>query len=53
MYSNRCGWDCEKDGYDDDSNPLPQFKAKYDVVTTQIKAGKTPAYSGKHIGPRA
>ncbi len=27
----RCGWDCEVGGYDDDSRPLPKFKARFEV----------------------
>ncbi|KAG2495666.1 hypothetical protein HYH03_006266 [Edaphochlamys debaryana] len=49
----RCGWDCEADGYDDDSNPLPPYKAKYDTYTAALKTGRTPAWRGKHVGPRA
>jgi hypothetical protein len=37
----RCGWDCEFDGYDDDSQPLPKFRAKYEEFIALIKAGKT------------
>ena len=43
----RCGWCCESEGYDDDSAPLPEFKAKYKEFRKAILAGKTPAYSGK------
>ncbi|GIM03944.1 hypothetical protein Vretimale_8602, partial [Volvox reticuliferus] len=48
----RCGWDCEADGYDDDSNPLPAFKAKYDAFTAALREGRTPVWRGKHVGPR-
>ncbi len=50
--SCRCGWDCEADGYDDDSNPLPAFKDKYDNFSAQLRAGRTAAWKGKHVGPR-
>ncbi|GLI65239.1 hypothetical protein VaNZ11_008724, partial [Volvox africanus] len=49
----RCGWDCEADGYDDDSNPLPAFKAKYDTFTAALREGRTPVWRGKHVGPRS
>lgn len=37
-------WDCEQDGYDDDSNPLPKFKSKFEQFTAAIKAGCTPPW---------
>ena len=37
----RCQWTAESDGYDDDSKPLPVFKAKYKEFTEIIKAGST------------
>ena len=40
----RCGWDCEVDGYDDDSQPLPRFKAKFDAFVAILKAGRAPAW---------
>jgi hypothetical protein len=45
--THRCGWDCEADGYDDDSNPLPQYKARYDAITALLREGRTPDYKGK------
>ena len=41
---SRCGWDCEVDGYDDDSQPLPRFKAKFDAFVAILKAGRAPAW---------
>lgn len=41
---NDCRWDCEEDGYDDDSNPLPKFKAAYEKFTAEIKKGRTAAW---------
>lgn len=41
----RCGWDCEADGYDDDCQPLPKFRAKYDAFCAHIKAGRAPRWS--------
>lgn len=49
----RCGWDCEADGYDDDSNPLPQYKARYDAVMAALREGRTLPYSGKVKGQAA
>lgn len=40
----RCGWDCESTGYDDDSQPLPKYKKKWEGFVAQINAGKTPAW---------
>ncbi|EFJ42055.1 hypothetical protein VOLCADRAFT_97965 [Volvox carteri f. nagariensis] len=48
----RCGWDCEADGYDDDSNPLPAYKAKYDAFTAALREGRTAVWKGKHVGPQ-
>ncbi|GAX83675.1 hypothetical protein CEUSTIGMA_g11100.t1 [Chlamydomonas eustigma] len=42
----RCGWDCEFDGYDDDSRPLPRFKARFDAFTEILKAGRAPEWKG-------
>eukprot|EP00798_Chlamydomonas_sp_ICE-L_P032715 gene32715-3600_t len=47
----RCAWDCETGGYDNDSQPLPAYKAKYDDFVSVIKKGKTPHWSGKVSGP--
>lgn len=41
----RCGWDCEKDGYDDDSQPLPRFRAKWEAFCAHIRAGHTPHWA--------
>ncbi|KAL6780058.1 hypothetical protein ACKKBF_B14595 [Auxenochlorella protothecoides x Auxenochlorella symbiontica] len=43
----RCSWDCESTGYDDDSQPLPKYKAKWAAFVAQITAGKTAPWSGK------
>lgn len=40
----RCQWDCEQDGYDDDSKPLPAFKATWLKFTQAIAAGSTPEW---------
>jgi hypothetical protein len=38
----RCGWSCEDDGYDDDSDPLPQYKTRYEEIVAELKQGRTP-----------
>jgi hypothetical protein len=48
----RCGWDCERDGYDDDSAPLPAFMGKWIKFVECIKAGKTPVWKGRRVGRR-
>lgn len=42
----RCGWDCERVGYDDDSNPLPAFRKKWELYTGMIKEGRTAEWGG-------
>lgn len=42
----RCKWDCERDGYDDDSRPLPGYKDKWTKFVNAIKEGKAPAWKG-------
>jgi G3E family GTPase len=42
----RCSWDCEKQGYDDDSKPLPAFVKKWEMFTAAIKDGKTAEWGG-------
>ena len=37
----RCKWSAEQEGYDDDSQPLPTFKAKYAEFTALMKEGRT------------
>jgi len=39
----RCGWDCETDGYDDDSQPVKtgNWRAKFEEFTAHLKQGKT------------
>jgi G3E family GTPase len=37
----RCGWDCERDGYDDDSNPLPAYEAQFRAFSALLRDGKT------------
>lgn len=43
----RCGWDCERQGYDDDSKPLPAFQKKWELFTNSIRQGKTPPWSSR------
>ena len=43
-FRHRCGWDCEVDGYDDDSQPLPQFKAKFVAFSEILRSGRTPVW---------
>ncbi len=43
----RCGWDCESQGYDNDSQPLPKHRPKWETFTAAIREGRTPAWSGK------
>jgi len=45
----RCGWDCEKGGYDDDSKPLPQHKDQWSKFVISIRNGVTPAWNGKQL----
>ena len=45
--NRRCGWDCEGDGYDDNSNPLPKYAAKYRIILEVYKEGRTPEWKGK------
>ena len=42
----RCSWDCEKQGYDDDSRPLLAYLKKYETFTAAIKEGRTPEWRG-------
>jgi G3E family GTPase len=37
----RCGWDCERDGYDDDSNPLPGYEQAFERFRALLNEGKT------------
>ena len=46
----RCNWDCEASGYDDDSQPLPKYRNKWEQFTASIREGRTPDYSA---APRA
>ncbi len=43
----RCGWDCQADGYDDDSRPLPKFRAKWQAYVTALQAGHAPPWPTK------
>lgn len=43
----RCAWDCESQGYDDNSKPVPAFLKKWEVFTAEIKEGRTPSWKGK------
>jgi hypothetical protein len=40
----RCGWDCEEGGYDDDCNPLPEYKARYQEIQAELATGRVPAW---------
>jgi hypothetical protein len=39
----RCGWSCESEGYDDDSEPLKQgpWQEKYETFTAFLREGRT------------
>lgn len=41
----RCGWDCESQGYDNDSQPLPKHRPKWEAFTAAIREGRTPAWA--------
>ncbi|MEW5311596.1 MAG: hypothetical protein WDW38_003296 [Sanguina aurantia] len=43
----RCGWDCEDDGYDNMSQPLPPYKFKYENFVKQLRGGRTPVWTGR------
>lgn len=43
----RCGWDCEKQGYDDDSRPLPAYQKKWESFTDLIRQGRTPQWTSR------
>jgi G3E family GTPase/thiol-disulfide isomerase/thioredoxin len=43
----RCGWDCEKQGYDDDSRPLPAYQKKWESFTDSIRQGRTPQWTSR------
>ncbi|BDA42376.1 probable metal chaperone YciC at N-terminal half [Coccomyxa sp. Obi] len=43
----RCAWDCQSSGYDDDSQPLPPYRKKWEAFTAAIRTGKTPEYTPK------
>lgn len=45
----RCGWDCEEEGYDDDSHPLPALKSTWQRFTASVRRGKTPPWEGECI----
>lgn len=46
----RCGWDCERQGYDDDSKPLPAYQKKWEMFVLAIKEGKTVEWSSGRDG---
>lgn len=46
----RCGWDCERSGYDDDSQPLPPYRNIWKEFTNCIKEGKTYPWTGNAKG---
>jgi len=41
----RCKWTAKEDGYDDDSQPLPKFKVKYNQFVGLIKQGQTAQWA--------
>lgn len=43
----RCAWDCESSGYDDNSQPLPKYKAKWEGFIAHIKEGRAAPYVPK------
>ena len=43
----RCGWDCQVSGYNDESQPLPPYRAQWQEFTEAIRDGRTPEYTGK------
>ena len=45
----RCKWSCENDGYDDDSNPLEEWKETWTKFVENIRVGKCPAYVSHKI----
>jgi hypothetical protein len=48
----RCAWDCLSSGYDDDSQPLPPYRKKWEAFTAAIRAGNTPECTPKPKGKR-
>jgi hypothetical protein len=46
----RCGWDCERGGYDDDSAPLPAHRPRWEALVAEVRAGRAPAWSGRRAG---
>lgn len=47
----RCGWNCQTDGYDDDSQPLPKYKEIWATYCASIKSGVTPSWKNKKSTP--
>ncbi|PRW34073.1 cobalamin synthesis P47K [Chlorella sorokiniana] len=43
----RCAWDCESQGYDNDSQPLAKHRPKWEAFTAAIREGRTPVWTGK------
>ncbi|KDD76538.1 hypothetical protein H632_c190p1 [Helicosporidium sp. ATCC 50920] len=46
----RCGWDCEAQGYDDDSQPRAAHRARWSQLVALIQRGITPVWSGQKQG---
>lgn len=47
----RCGWDCERSGYDDDSQPLAKYRGKWEQFSKLIADGRTADWAGKDSKP--
>lgn len=43
----RCGWDCESGGYDDNSQPLPKYRPRWEGFVAHIREGRTAPYTRK------
>lgn len=49
----RCGWDCERTGYDDESRPLPAYRRTWEIFTKAIRDGKSPPWKNPVHGGHA
>ena len=49
----RCAWDCESQGYDDNSQPLAKHRGRWEQYTAAIRTGRTPAWKGSAGGGAA
>ncbi|CAG9467788.1 unnamed protein product [Pedinophyceae sp. YPF-701] len=43
----RCGWSCERQGYDDDSKPEPEWRDTWQRFADEIQQGRTPQWPAK------